>query len=42
MQGMLNLFAALEWVRGNICNFGAEPIRLTAFGRSAAEPTSAL
>jgi para-nitrobenzyl esterase len=32
--GMLDLVAALEWVRGNIANFGGDPGNVTIFGQS--------
>jgi para-nitrobenzyl esterase len=32
--GMLDLIAALEWVRDNIENFGGDPHRVTIFGQS--------
>jgi len=32
--GMLDLVAALEWVRGNIGNFGGDPGNVTIFGQS--------
>jgi len=32
--GMLDLVAALEWVRDNIGNFGGDPGRVTIFGQS--------
>ncbi len=32
--GMLDIVAALEWVRDNISNFGGDPSRVTIFGQS--------
>jgi len=32
--GMLDIVAALEWVRDNISNFGGDPGRVTIFGQS--------
>jgi para-nitrobenzyl esterase len=32
--GMLDIVAALEWVRGNIANFGGDPGNVTIFGES--------
>ncbi len=32
--GQLDLIAALEWVRGNIANFGGDPENVTIFGES--------
>ncbi|MGB7761189.1 MAG: carboxylesterase family protein [Bryobacteraceae bacterium] len=32
--GMLDLVAALEWVRDNIANFGGDPARVMIFGQS--------
>lgn len=33
-SSMLDLVAALEWVRGNIANFGGDPGNVTIFGQS--------
>ncbi|CAH1268538.1 CES2 [Branchiostoma lanceolatum] len=33
--GLLDAIKALEWVRGNIRNFGGDPDRVTIFGQSA-------
>ena len=32
--GVLDLVAALEWVRGNVANFGGDPGNVTIFGQS--------
>ena len=32
--GMLDLVAALQWIRGNIANFGGDPANVTIFGQS--------
>jgi para-nitrobenzyl esterase len=32
--GMLDLIAALEWIRGNIAAFGGDPANVTIFGQS--------
>ena len=36
--GMLDIVAALEWIRDNIANFGGDPGNVTIIGQSGGEP----